>query len=124
MPCTLGNLFAVLLGVGSIVAVAFCGLLPHRTNESSQQKPAFAGAAKCNGMLKQLIGIQVSNLAQVLHHTGDDTPGSTTRSNGVLVRHGEQVTLLDGKLSRVAAHVFHVLGHLVIALCLLRQLGL
>ena len=61
---------------------------------------------------------------QLLHDARDDAPRSTARAHSVLVGHRQQVALLHGKLAVCMAHIIHVIGHLVVALCLLGKLGL
>ena len=61
---------------------------------------------------------------QLLHDARDDAPRSTARAHSVLVGHRQQVALLHGKLAVCMAHILHVIGHLVVALCLLGKLGL
>ena len=43
---------------------------------------------------------------------GDDAPGRTASTDDVLVRNGEEVTLLDGKLLVRGGDTLHVLDHL------------
>ena len=61
---------------------------------------------------------------QLLHDARDDAPRGTARAHSVLVGHRQQVALLHGKLAVSIAHILHVIGHLVVALCLLGKLGL
>ena len=61
---------------------------------------------------------------QLLHDARDDAPRSTARAHSVLVGHRQQVALLHGKLAVCIARILHVIGHLVVALCLLGKLGL
>merc|ERR1719329_951940 len=59
----------------------------------------------------------------LLLDAGDDAPCRAAASDSVFVCHRKKVTLLNGKLLRNVAHLFHVIGHLVISLSLLGELS-
>lgn len=52
---------------------------------------------------------------------GDDSPRGTSSTNNVLVRDGQQVTLIHGKLSTKLGNLLHVGNHLIVALSLLAE---
>ena len=60
----------------------------------------------------------VAALLLLLDGAGD-APRGASRTNHVLVRHAEQVALLDGQLGVVCGHHLHRLEHLVVAFGLL-----
>merc|ERR1740139_434204 len=68
-----------------------------------------------------LLGVSFACL--LLFHAGNDTPCCSAAAHCVLVRHRQQVALLHGELIWGLADVMHVVCHLVVALCLLCQLG-
>merc|ERR1740130_97652 len=68
-----------------------------------------------------VVGIALGSL--LLLDAGDDAPSRAAAADGVLVRDRKQVAFLDGKLRIHLADSLHVVGHLVIALGLLGELG-
>merc|ERR1719487_854116 len=58
-----------------------------------------------------------------LLNAGDDSPGSTTTSDCVLVGHRQKVALLDGQFLTGTANLLHEISHFIVALGLLSELG-
>merc|ERR1719284_1482936 len=56
-----------------------------------------------------------------LLHAGDDPPRCTSTTDGVLVRHRQQIPLLHRKFRWLLPDPLHVLCHLIIALRLLGE---
>jgi hypothetical protein len=57
------------------------------------------------------LGVVALGLLLLLNR-GDDSPRGTAGTNDVLVRNGEQISLLDGELLVCGGNGLHVLDHL------------
>ena len=118
------HLLAVLLCIGGVLSVALGRLLPCLislpTHQFTDKKPSNREQQHLNNQNLHYPSLP----PQLLHDARDDAPCSTARAHRVLVGHGQQVALLHGKLAVSIAHILHVIGHLVVALCLLGKLGL
>ena len=117
------HLLAVLLCIGGVLRVALGRLLPRWIMlPTGSQKKFFTKRVTASARFKP--SLYSSLPPQLLHDARDDAPRSTARAHSVLVGHRQQVALLHGELAVCIAHILHVIGHLVVALCLLGKLGL